>query len=265
MKTTNKPAMNNKQKKNACINRLMTRLNGKALISFSMFICCSLLLNAQNKPANRATNRPPISASINDTTGETQIEERLVALALNGPTMQAVVHEGRINEFELRGAKNAWMNLLTVSANYNEFSLQKNTNNNIVFPRYFFGVTIPLGTILSRTQVKAATEAVEINKLNQEDKRRTIRADVLSKYKQYKAYNTLITLQNESLSDVEAALLQSEESFRKGTISIDAYNTAQKAKGDALERLVNLRLQKDIVELEIERLIGTDLESVIKK
>ncbi len=220
-------------------------------------VCFFYTIQAQNNVRNEA-------ARLTNDTADGRIEAKLVELALNGPLFLASVHQNKITEYQLRGAKNAWMNLLSVSANYNDQTFAQTTQA-YVFPKYLFGVTIPLGTLLSRTEVKAATEQVQISKINQEQLRRNIRADVLGKWKQYRLAASLIALGNEMLSDVDAALLQSEEKFRNGTITIEVYNASQRSKNDELAKLLNLRLQQDLLKLEIEKMIGTTLESVVRK
>ncbi|MBK8553426.1 MAG: TolC family protein [Ignavibacteria bacterium] len=122
------------------------------------------------------------------------IEKRLLALALTNPAFDAAKHNNKINEYQLKAAKNAWLNLLTLSANYNDqtFSNTSNTGQ-VVYPKYFTGITIPLGSIFSKTSVKAAKEQVEIGNLNQEMISRNIRTEVLGKYKQFKTYETFIS------------------------------------------------------------------------
>jgi len=194
------------------------------------------------------------------------IEEKLVALALNGPAMKEAEHRGKINQYQLQAAQNQWMNILSFSINYNDLNLAKQpTNTPVVFPRYFFGLTIPLGTLLSRTQIRSAKESIEISKANVEQLKRTITAEVLSKYAQYRAYNELITLQSELINDVQAQLLQTEEKFRKGTATIENYTAAQSAKNNELARLIDLRLQQQLVKFDIESMIGTSLESVTRR
>lgn len=190
------------------------------------------------------------------------IEEKLVQLALKGPRVAIAEHQSKIYEYQLKGAKNNWLNLLAVSANIND--QQFNQNATYVYPKYIFGVTVPLGTFLSRTEVKAAAEGVEIGKNTQEQLRRDIRAEVVSRYRQYKAYDNLIDIQYELVNDIQAALLQTEEKFRQGTINADVYTTAQKAKNDEQARLVNLQMQQEQIKVELEKMIGTSLESVIR-
>ena len=218
-----------------------------------LFIHGSHLLYAQT-PATTFARDTSVAA----------IEAKLVELALKGPTMQEAMHRNKINEYQVRAARNNWINLLTISTNYNDQSFVKNANTNIVYPKYFFGFTIPLGTILSKTQVRAAEEQVKISSSNEEQLRRNIKAEVLGKYKQYRALGQLIVIQRELIDDVQAALITSEENFRNGTITIESYNLAQKSKNDEASRLISLQLEQDLVKLDIERMIGTSLESVIR-
>ena len=226
-----------------------------------MGIICILftgVANAQIKNRNRATTESPKALD-----SATAIEERLVELAMNGPRFRESEHRNRINELNLEREKRDWVNLLTISANYNDQSFAKPINGAYVYPRYFFGLNIPLGTILSRTDVKAARESIEISKNNQEQLKRTIRAEVLAKYRQFRALDELISLQAELVNDVQAALLQIEDQFRKGTASLELYTASQRTKNEEAAKLINLQLQQDVVEIEIEQMIGTSLESVI--
>lgn len=198
-------------------------------------------------------------------TKDSLIEERLVELALKSPSVKRSEHQSKVDQYQLKRAKDTWLNLLTLSGNYNEQTFAKNnTPVGYVYPKFFFGVTIPLGTIFSRTDVKSAREGIEIGKLNQEELKRTIRADVLAKYKQYKAQTELVTIQSELLNDVETELEEAEDNFKAGKITIEAYNTAQKGRNNERAKLINLKLQQDLFRLEIEKIIGVSLDSVIR-
>lgn len=224
------------------------------------WILSSLLLVAASV-GNAQKSTPLLKA---DTTSA--IEEKLVALALQGPEAKNLEHENKIAEYQLKSAQNAWLNILSISANYNDRSFKQSNNTTAyVYPRYFFGVTVPLGTILSKTQVKSARESLEMGKNNQEVLRRSIREQVLSSYKQYKAYGQLIAIQSELVNDVQAQLVQTEEKFRNGTVSIETYNIAQKGNNNEIAALINLKLQQELKKLEIEKMIGVKLESVITK
>lgn len=196
---------------------------------------------------------------------DSAIERRLVELAVNGPRMKSLEHQNKLDEYQLKRAKDAWLNILSISGSLNDQTFAKNMNTvGNPYPKGSLGVTIPLGTLFSKTEVKAAREGIEMGKLNMEELRRTIKAEVISKYRQYKAYDELTSIQAELLVDVEDQLEETEEKFRKGTTTMEAYNNAQKGRNAERGTLINLKLQQDLVKIDIERIIGVSLESVIK-
>lgn len=194
------------------------------------------------------------------------IEERLVQLALQGPDVDKTIRLSKISEYQLKAAQNTWLNLLAFSINLNERSFASYYSPQAyVYPKYNLGISVPLGIIFSRTAVKSAKESILIGKDNTELTKRTIREQVIAAYKQYLVYERLITMQSELINDEQTQLVQTEEKFRKGTISIETYTTAQKNNNAELGALINLKLQQDLKKLELERLIGVKLETVIRK
>ena len=221
-------------------------------------ICLTLLISL----LGRASAQTTIYRSTPDTSSI--IEEKLVQLAYQGPELAKMAHQIKIDEYQLRAAQNAWMNLLAFNINYNEFTFNQSAATPYIYPRYNLGITIPLGTLFSRTAVKSAKENIEIGKDNTEELKRDLRQRVLSAYKQYISYGQLIALQTELANDVKTLLAQIEEKFRTGTTSIDVYNSAQKNNNLETVALINLKLQQDLKKLELEKLIGVKLETVLK-
>ena len=228
---------------------------------------------AQPVPAARNKAANPVSTPVVNSGGgdysDTVNENRLVALALRGPELDASAHQERINELQLKAAKTTWLNLLAISSQFNDQDFSKPPEINgqpaYVYPKYFFGVTVPLGIIFSQcNQVKQARESIANTKDQQEILTRTIRANVLSKYKQYKEYAALIQMQSELINDVVAVTSQAEESFKQGKISVDAYIAAQRTKNDETAKSMNLQLQQDLIRIDLERMIGVPLLSVLK-
>ena len=209
-------------------------------------------------------------SDINDTSrsilSDTAIENRLVQLALKGPGYSISNHTNKITEFDLKRVKNSWLNLLTISLNYNDQTFAKqNPGATVVYPKYYFGLTIPLGVIFSQgTQVKAAKEVVAMSKDKQEEQARSIKAEVLGKYKQYKLYDELLRMQSTLINDVLANASQAEENFKKGTITVEAYIATQRTSSEELAKNMNLKLQQELIQLEIEKMIGVPLESVLQ-
>lgn len=57
------------------------------------------------------------------------IRERLVKLALQNPDLEAADHQVKIAKYELKQAKSAWLNRISVSGNMNEFTLKSRSNS----------------------------------------------------------------------------------------------------------------------------------------
>ena len=87
---------------------------------------------------------------------------------------------------------------------------------------------------------------------------------MLSNYKQYKANEKLLLMQNRAVDDEQAAFLSAEQKFRNGTVTLEEYNEASKKYNDEVVKAINLQLQQDLIKVELERLIGRRLEDVLK-
>jgi len=216
-----------------------------------------------HSPANSLSNVG--AADVNDTA----VENRLVELALKGPEYDGSVHQGRIAQLELKRAKSTWLNLLTISTNYNDQSFAKPASTSgqatYVYPKYFFGITIPLGIFFSQgNQVKTARESIANSKDQQEILARTLKMQVLTKYKQYKFYAAQIEMENELSNDVMVNATQAEQNFRQGKITVEAYILSQRTKNEEMVKIMNLQLQQDLIRLDIERMIGVSLDSVLR-
>jgi len=194
----------------------------------------------------------------------TVVEKKLVELAMNGPEVRRVEHENKVYQYQLQSAKTSWMNFLTFSINYNDQNLKSTPGVPVVYPKYFIGLNIPVGTFISSKQTKIARESLAIGTYTEEETKRRIKSEVLSKYRQYRSYSELISLQSELLNDIQAALTQTEDKFRKGNVTFDVYNAAQKNKNDEVSKLISLQLEQDMIRLDLERIIGTTLDTVFK-
>lgn len=244
------------------------RISGTSAALLFVLLATGLDTTAQQHPSSNLYRRKTdsIAAARHGLVSDTVVENRLVALALQAPRYDAAGHLINVSKSQLSLARRAWFNLLTVSVNYNDQTFASNSNQyGYVYPKYFFGLTVPIGLFFTMgPQVHAAREQVKIAEDNQEELARTIRMDVLTKYHTYKNYEALILLQNTIVVDNQAAVTQIEQKFRDGTVSIDQYNSANKAFSDEKARLLNLQLAQDLVRLDIERMIGANFDSVIR-
>ena len=195
-----------------------------------------------------------------------QIQETLVTLALKEPLYDETEYQKNISQYDLTKARQSWLNLLSVSANYNDQTFAKTTANSAyVYPKYFFGLTIPIGLFFFRSgDIKIAKANYAINEDKQKDLARTIRAEILTDYEQYKSYVDLMALQNQMIDDEEAVFLQAEQKFKDGSIIIEAYDAAAKNYNNELVKKIQLQLQLNTVKFQIEKMIGMKLEDALK-
>ena len=214
------------------------------------------------------TDTVPQSLMRSNSDEDTAIENRLVQLALAQPLFKQTESQNKILDYQLRKQRNSWLNLLSLSTSYNDQSFAKPTNvgnTAYVYPKYFFGLTIPIGLIVSNgTDIKITKESKLIAEEQKAEQAKTIRASVLSNYKQYKAGEKLLAIQNQVVDDEQANFLQVEEKFKDGTTTLDLYNDASKKYNDEQVKVINLQLQQDLIKLELERLIGMRLEDALK-
>lgn len=209
----------------------------------------------------------PQYSTKNERAADSIVENRLVALALQQPKFEEAESQRKILDYQLEKQRKAWLNLLSLSMNYNDqtFAGKTNTQTAYVYPKYFFGVNVPLGLIFSGgTDVKATKESALIVKDQELELQQTIKANVLGDYKQYKTYGKLLAIQNQLNDDAQANFLQVQQKFSDGTATLDAYNDASKKYNDEVIRTINLQLQQDLIKLEIEKLIGKRLEDIFK-
>jgi outer membrane protein TolC len=227
----------------------------KKLLILQALCAFTLLASAQT-----TTKAPANTANVPDSL----IMRKLVELATTGPSFKLAEHQENVLQYQLKGAKNNWMNLLTVSMNYNDLQL-KGQNSTYVYPKYFFGLNIPLGTLLSRTQVKATREQIKAKEEQKEILVRSLKTEILKMYLQYKNYNDLILLQTNVIDDEEATFAKAKEDFKEGSITIETYNQSQKRYNDEVVKGKQLELDREILKLQIEEVIGVTLDEAIQQ
>ena len=238
---------------------------GKLIVAL-LLIFIAFQSSAQHLPGSRRRDDSVIALRHNPP-NDSMIQSRLVMLALLGPRYEAATHSVNVASQQLNVAKRSWLNLLALSGNFNEFDLPGHSpaGSQYLYPKYLVGITIPIGLFFEMgPNIKAARETVRVSQSNQEDLARTIRMQVLSQYTTYKNYSALILLENSILVDQQAAMNQMEKKFQDGSASLEQYNTANRAYTDERVKMLNLQLSQDIIRLDIERMIGVSLESVIK-
>src|SRR5271167_1067860 len=113
-----------------------------------LLIIMSVSARAQNPAQTNANSFQAPLIRINRDLSDTANEKRLVELALQGPEYDVTVHQNVIDELTLKKTKTTWLDLLSISTNYNDQTFAKPSTANgqtaYVYPKFFFGITIPL-------------------------------------------------------------------------------------------------------------------------
>lgn len=229
------------------------------------------------------------------TTGQS-FENYLVSLAWNNnPEFKVYASELKIAQTEVQIAKRAWADDWNITLNLNENNLNTSTEggdpieltdetsqtlttldldevrtllessgqtlnvNN--FPRYNFGLTLNLGSLLTRgKEVEIAEERVMIEQLNENHGKFEIRAEV---YRAFLIYTQsikslkIIAKQEQTAADIFDLM---KTRFKSGSIDFDDFNQSQDAYNRALAGLNVAEEKVVLAELEIQELIGMPLK-----
>jgi outer membrane protein TolC len=222
-----------------------------------------IAINAQDKKVVAATSANTPSSN------QQKIMDKLVELALKNPSVKVRDYERDKTVAELNKAGASWLNYVTLSANINEVTTGKfkGTNdprNQLYYPLWNIGVAVPLGSLFTKpNDVRIARRNLDIATAERESAQRQIKAMVLSKYHNFVMTKELLTVQNELVEDDFASYSQAEAKLAAGTIQYEEYgNTARKYNDDRTKKM-SLERDLNVIKLEIEEIIGVDLNDVM--
>lgn len=195
----------------------------------------------------------------------TDFGEKLVQLAWkNHPSNQMVVKDYEIAKVSLTQAKWSWLSQISASGNLNEFTLNPDQNVNTFFPRYNFGVIIPLGIFMSvPTNTKIAEKELEKVDLEIKQQMLLLRNQVLQAYQNYLMYEQIFKLKSELIEDERSSFLTTEESFENGEATLEEYKAALRSYNTELEEHIKAKNSFENAKLELEMFIGVNLEEII--
>ncbi|HVI48680.1 MAG TPA: TolC family protein [Chitinophaga sp.] len=199
-----------------------------------------------------------------------RLKERLVELAMNNPTVKIQDVKKQISKYEENRAKAAWLNMITAAGNLNEFTIKgssgNGTNNNTLYPRYNFGIMVPIGNLISiPNETKIARANGKIADIQKEGESLTIKSAVLRAYEDYAMNKQLYELELPLLEDAYNHYKQTEQQFSTGNkdVAVEGLNNAYRIYNGEMVRKVTL--QRDLAQSKIalEAIIGTTLEEVL--
>jgi outer membrane protein TolC len=195
------------------------------------------------------------------------IKDRLVALAMENPSLReadAMIGE---SQYQIKKAKSAWLNSLALSGNINEFVVNNSTINGIpastLFPKYNLGVNIPFG-IFATQDKNIARQRKKINEALKDQKIMSLRREVLTRYENYKEKKDLLDLQKIITDDQYATYQQKQREFANGEIR--NVSDVNKEYAAWIQQRSQLRTrEKDLADadLDVEEITGKKMAQVI--
>ena len=163
-------------------------------------------------------------------------------------------------------AGSRWLDLVTIQGNLNEFNINPsaNPNTNNFYPRYNIGISIPLGVFMSAPKdIKIAKEKYAMSKLDLNQQKLTLRAEVLTRYQNYLSAKELLKINSEAENDAYNSYVLIEEQFKSGAISVSQFMGTSRLYSD--QKAIKTRSQNAymISIITLEEIIGIKLQDVL--
>ncbi|TWF42435.1 outer membrane efflux protein [Chitinophaga polysaccharea] len=197
-----------------------------------------------------------------------RLKERLVELAYQNPQLKEIDFKKQISKYEENKAKASWLDMLTAAGNLNEFTIKGSgtTNNNTLYPRYNFGVMVPIGHLISiPNDVKIAKANGKALEQQKETGKLALKAAVLRAYEDYAANKQLYELQLPLLEDAYNHYKQVESRFSKAdqNTQVETLNEAYRLYNAEMVRKVALERDVKQSKIALEGIIGSTMEEVL--
>lgn len=200
--------------------------------------------------------------------------EKLVQLAWqNNPLNDILRREVKISEYAVKRNRSDWWDIIHLQGNLNEFTVNRYLLNQDdeadraqradFYPLYNIRANISLGmfvripynTRINREQVAIAESNLDARKLE-------IRNVVMKTYNDYVLKEKIYKIQTQVFSDVENAHKLTEQKFKNGETSFEAYSASQGNYNRASIVLLTAETDYKNTKLDLEKLIGVALEDV---
>ncbi|PUZ23160.1 hypothetical protein DCC81_22445 [Chitinophaga parva] len=193
-----------------------------------------------------------------------RLKERLVELAMNNPSLKVWDEKKEVTKYDQNRAKAGWLNMFVASGNLNEFTIKGSSSNNTLYPRYNFGLNVPLGNFIAiPAEVKAAKANGRAIDQQKEADKLALKSAVLRAYEDYAANKQLYELQLPLLEDALNHYQEVESKFKQGDQNYDVINDAYRIYNAEKVRKINLERDVKQSKYVLEAIIGTTLEEVL--
>lgn len=219
------------------------------------------LLRLMNVAANQefdVTDTIPINTDLSYSELSSLAEQgnpRLLSLQKNIDIANITLRERRAERWPTVSFNSAYnYSRLNNKAVVNPFSPLFNRNNGF---NYGLTVSIP---ILNNLENKRLTQQAKLDiafqKLLYESEKATVSLAVLNAYKNYRAQIAILKLEEENIILARDNIRIIQETYRLGATTFIQFREAQKSLEDAYNRLIGVRYNAKLAEIELQRLKG---------
>jgi hypothetical protein len=139
----------------------------------------------------------------------------------------------------------------------------KTSGGSAFYPKYNFLFTLNLGNLLSqknKNQVKRHDIVIADHKINQQ--KLAIRAEVLTRYAQYKMAKEIVKSRSQIEQDASANKILVSELFKKDERTFEEYNKASSIYFEAKELRMKSEIEGLLAKIKLEEIIGMKWEQV---
>lgn len=196
---------------------------------------------------------------------EDDIKAKLIFLVLNNGEAVAADANVRIAKIARKKANSSILGSVNLGGNVNEFVINNSPAANF-FPKYNFGLTIPLDMFAkNRAEKRTADEMIIINTSQKALVNEALKAKVLSQYETYKEKKELLELQLILTEDDNAAYEKAQKDYKAELVTIEDVNRVYRQLIISRSTLASKQKELNVAIIEIEEMIGVPLKTVLEK
>lgn len=193
--------------------------------------------------------------------------EKLVQLAWKNNPLNEVLRRQVVSaEYQVKKSVGSWLDIITVTGNLNEFNLNPSADVNdraVFFPKYNIRASVSLGMLVNIPyQTKMDRQLLAIANSQVDARKLEIRNVVMKTYNDYLLKEKVYKIQAQVFSDMENAHKLVEQRFKNGEIPYDSYATSLTSYSQASVIFLTAETDYKNTKLDLERLIGMNLEDV---
>lgn len=189
--------------------------------------------------------------------------QRLVDTAFKYfPRVAQFDHREIVATENVKKAKLAWLDPLTFSYVYSP-----NNSTTLVNPSilngYQFGLYFNVGSLFTKgSSIKQAKEEVIINRLQKEEYKRNLEAEVKLRYYRYIQYQTVLKVRMQAAVDAENIMKQIRYKYEKNEDSYENFNKFSVAYADRRQAAIEAEGQVLMAKSALEEMVGKKLEDI---